>query len=97
MAKKKLLELNEVQKTIIEKCCDQLTLEQLADVFNFHTDVIKDFYEKANKKKALKFDEKKGSVSMTQAQSMYDDTIKHEDHNIFNSPKYKDCIHRTDK
>jgi len=97
MAKKKSLQLNDVQKIIIEKCCDQLTLEQLSEVFNFHPDVIKDFYDKSNKKKSLKFDEKNGSVSMTQAQSMNDDAIKHENHSIFNSPKYKDCIHRTDQ
>ena len=97
MAKKQISELNEVQKIIIEKCSTVLTVEQLAEVFNFHPDVLKDFYNKTNKKKSLKFDEKNGSVSMTQAQSMSDDLIKNEQpSNIFESPKYKGCIHRTE-
>lgn len=97
MSKKKNLQLNDVQKIIIENCSSVLTVDQLAEVLNFHPDLIKDFYDKTNKKKSLKFDEKKGSTSMTQAQSMNDDLIKSDQPNsIFESPKYKGCIHRTE-
>ena len=95
MSKKKSV-LTDEHKIIIDKCCQLLSVDQLCIALNLSKELINNYYEMANKKAALKFDQRHGSVSMTQAQSMIDDTIKYEQANIYDSPKYKDCIHRTE-
>jgi len=77
MSKKKLV-LTDEHKIIIDKCCQLLSIDQLCKALNLSKDLINNYYEMANKKAGLKFDQRPGSVSMTQAQSMIDDTIKYE-------------------
>jgi predicted DNA-binding protein YlxM (UPF0122 family) len=87
--------ITDSQKIMIEKCCQVLSVAEIAKNLNLSVNSINKIYDESNKLLGLSFDKKLGSVSMTEQQSMKDDTIIEKKGSIYDSPKYKGCVHRT--